>query len=198
MAEEPVRDLFLLSLHQSGYSVFRFPRFFAQPQPPTDVESLRNILHRTGDYNTSFQALRIQLEISHVIPSEIVYISMGDVANNEVQETLTNFFRRHQDQFGGHNFAILDPRILNIQNKIQGLPRLDFSPRTKLLLRVMQQHVNSISEPLVETMAGITERTRTALRAAQEKKKIKEAGLGTSELRLNSYTRCIYRPEEDE
>ena len=83
MAEEPVKDLFVLSLHQGGYSIFRFPRFSAQPQPPTDVESLRNIFNRIGDYNTSFQTLRSQLEISHAIPSEIVNISMGDVANNE-------------------------------------------------------------------------------------------------------------------
>ena len=47
-------------------------------------------------------------------------------------------------------------------------------------------------------MEDIRERTRTTLKAAQEKQKIKDKGLGTSELRLNSYACCIHRPEEDE
>lgn len=83
MAEEPIRDLFVLSLHQSGYSIFRFPRFSAQPQPPTDVESLRKIYNRVGDFNTSFQILRSQLEVVSVIPSEFVNQSMGEKAKDE-------------------------------------------------------------------------------------------------------------------
>lgn len=88
MAVEPIKDLFVLSLHQSGYTIFRFPRFSAQPQPPTNVESLKKIYNRVGDFNTGFQILRSQLEVFRVIPSEIVNQSMGDAndAGNIHQE----------------------------------------------------------------------------------------------------------------
>lgn len=90
MAVEPIKDLFVLSLHQSGYTIFRFPRFSAQPQPPTDVESLKKIYNRVGDFNTGFQILRSQLEVFRVIPSEIVNQSMGDAndAGNIHQESV--------------------------------------------------------------------------------------------------------------